>query len=233
MSLPYGFPKWAEGGFAIAKPVGLPRFSAPIPSTTTQYLMRQTFQQFKNQFAALALNTAHPDYATFYLVGEGELQDIGGGAVQWERTYAAVPASHDEYESFSYQFVGFMGIVWQGNWFGTAVTGRAPFARIVSSRYHHDYFLVGAGLTYATAGDIPNVLGQRYYSTSLLDPGTQVTYLADAYTIGSITFLATSPTATAYKALIAAGTEIVAEDSRLTRWQGNVWLRQTRYIIAA
>ena len=58
-------------------------------------------------------------------------------------------------------------------------------------------------------------------------------YLADAYTIGAITFLATSPTRTAYAALIAAGTEIVAEDSRLTRWQGNMWLRQTRYVVAA
>ena len=233
MSLPYGFPKWAEGSYAIAKPVGLPRFSAPIPSTTTQYLMRQTFQQFKNQFAALALNTAHPDYATFYLVGEGELQDIGGGAVQWERTYAAVPASHDEYESFSYQFVGFGGIIWySGNRYGTTITGREPFMRIVSSRYHHDYFLVGAGLTYATAGDIPSVLGQRYYAGGL-DPTLQSTYLWDTDTVGLITYFATSPTATAYKALITAGTEIVAEDSRLTRWQGNMWLRQTRYIIAA
>jgi hypothetical protein len=247
----------------------LPRFSAPIPSTTTKYLLRQDFLQFKNQFSDLALNTAHPDYGSYVLVGEGELQDQGGGVVKWERTYAAVPASHDEFESFAYSFIAFAGLIssviggmatatggfadTSGNVIpsiqlggatgGSYTTGRPRFTRTVNSRLQHDYFLVGAAQTYATAGAIPSIPGLQYYVGGLAE-GQMTDCLIDA--VGWIP--ASVPTRTQYKTWMAAavasgwggavatlttmGSQFVAEDSTLRRWQGNIWLRQTRYILA-
>jgi hypothetical protein len=244
MGLPYTSPKWATGNYALANPVGLPAFSAPIPATTTQCVLRQKFQQFKNQFSALALNTAHPDYATFYLVAEGELFDLGGGVVEWERTYAAVPASYDEFESFAYSFIGFMGTVMNYSGFGggvfnaMVVTGRVPQAFVLNSRVHHDYFMVGAGLTYTTAGAIPSVLATRYYAPVLYGGTPEIClYLWD--TFGAIA--ATNPSRTTYNGWVTDATsnqwaattgQLVAEDSRLTRWWGNIWLRETRYVLA-
>jgi hypothetical protein len=42
----------------------------------------------------------------------------------------------------------------------------------------------------------------------------------------------TSPTAAAYAALVAAGTEIVAEESFVERYAGNIYSRTTKYVVA-
>ncbi len=35
---------------------------------------------------------------------------MGGGVVKWTRTYAAVPATHDEFEKHAYNFIGAVGV---------------------------------------------------------------------------------------------------------------------------
>lgn len=166
MSLPYAAPKWTDGQYAIATPVSLPQFSAPIPGVKEKYLLEQRWQQFLNNYNSagpIALGTAHPDYPNHKLVEEGPLEDIGGGVVQWTRKYCKVPATHNEWQTFAHQFVG-MTIA-----FGTgAYQTRDPQNWVVTSRIQHDYFLVpSTGVTdpilggdtfdITGAGDIPSI----------------------------------------------------------------------------
>lgn len=153
MSLPYPNPKWTDGGFAIATACSLPVFSSPIPAVSTEYVLKQDFMQARNNFAALAFNTTHPDYPTFYLVEEGEKLDQGGAVIRWTRTYAKVPVTHYEYQSANYSFIGMTTDAGGG-----AFQTRARQNKKVTSRMQFDYFLVpSTGITDPITGDIYNV----------------------------------------------------------------------------
>lgn len=281
MSLPYAKPKWLDGNYQIATPINLPVFSSPIPSTTTEYLMRQEYQQFKNNFTPLALSTAHPDYPTFLLVEETDKKDLGGGIIQWTRVFAAVPATHYETESFTYPFIGVLNLLPGG-----VLITRTRKAWTVKSRIQYDYFLapstvtdpiLGTLITITTFNDIPQILDMQYVfqatvggalyggitmATDLLQFASSSTptwpssdqYLAnfvgDALvngwngTIAKIVTFKTStfsggppPTSGHMQGTIdtlnsVMGGIIPAEPSRLTRWQGNIFQRATRYVLA-
>jgi hypothetical protein len=141
----------------------LPQFSSPLPNTSTEYVLQQDFMQFRANFSALALNTAHPssgltpDYSAFKLVAEGERRDMGGGIVRWTRTYAKVPDNYSDWESYSYPFIGMTTLQPDG----TLIT-RLQQAWLVSTRLQHDFFLTGTGGSYSTPGDIPIIMAQVY-----------------------------------------------------------------------
>src|SRR5512146_759864 len=149
MSDQWATPTYVDGDFTVAEPVSLPVFSSPIRATTAEYIFTQDWMQYRADFLPLALNTPHPsagqnpDYSAFLLVSEGPRQDIGGGVVKWTRTYAKVPDPYDEFESYSYPFIGLEGRWNIGNQGNTvAVTGRPRKSAIVNSRVRHEYFLV-------------------------------------------------------------------------------------------
>jgi len=139
----------------------------------------------------------------------------------------------------------------------TNITGRDRRSITAPSRLAHDFFLVGSGGSFSSAGKIPFIKAQQYYWTAV--PGTTIDptnpffwtdYLADSPPFS----LPTIPSRTTYvgwmnNALsmgwdgdpadpVAAGhtpvkpSQIAAEDSRFTRWMGNIWLRQTRFVLA-
>jgi hypothetical protein len=82
---------------------------------------------------------------------------------------------------------------------------------------------------YASASLIPSITAQVYTAGV---GGTYYTdYINDALS-GPFTIVASVPSLTTYLGWVAGKTEIVAEDSQLHRWQGNIFLRQTRYVIA-
>ena len=237
MALQWPEPTYVDGNFDIAEPIGLPVFSSPVRSTTAEYTFTQEWMQSRKSFRSTPLNTAHPsyrqtpDYSAWKLVAEGPRQDVGGGIVKWSRTYAKVPDSHDEYESYSYSFIGFIGVWTVGNLSSSVqATGRPRQSIVVTSRVQHDYFLVGSGGSYATASLIPIIKGQRYLAAV---PGpSEPLYVDYLWDIGGGLANASSPSRTEYNAMIVAGTEIVAEDSRLSRWMGNIFLLQTRFVVA-
>lgn len=177
MSATYTHPSWVDGPYAIAKPVSLPEFSSPLPGIATEYVLRQKYQQFRNNFTPLALNTAHPDYSDFLLVEEGPRQEIDGGVVEWVRTYAKVPATWSDWETFAYPFIGYL---WEVS--GVAIR-RAPDPRRVSIRVQYDYFLVpsngvtdpilgGSTFNISTPGDIPKIWAQLYCFQNTLNGAT-------------------------------------------------------------
>lgn len=214
-----------DGDFTTASAVGKPRISFPIAGDVTAQIITQSFMQLFANFTPTALGTVHPDIATAFLVSEAELQDMGGGVARWDRIYSTIPATRDEYESYSYTFPGF--VYFDG---GITGDGRQPQTNHVPSRIAYEYFLIAAsGQPYTTVSDMiaaEAVDGQRYVFTAY--PNTDTEYLVDSTTYPG--FLATTPSRPTYEALI--GTEIVAENSTYRRWMGNIWEVTTRYVVA-
>jgi hypothetical protein len=217
------------GAYTTATLNGAYRQSFPIAGDVTAKVIEQDFQIAYGSFSALALNTAHATVTTAYLVEETPLSDLGGGIVQWTRRYATKPATRSEYETFSYRFPGYLGT---GNppynqYYGADPVGRDPQVLTVPSRIEYVYARIfSSGGDYTTVAAFFAASGQaaQVYSVSS-NAEARVDYLFD----GSPT---STPTLTAYKALVTAGTEIVAEDSKLTRYMGNIYEISTRYVVA-
>jgi hypothetical protein len=130
----------------------------------------------------LLLNTAHPsaskypDYSSYYLVDEGEKQDVGGGVVKWTQTYSVVPASWDDPESYVYTYPGWTYFAATG---GYSNWGRVPLTERVPSRIRNDYFLVNPAL----GSDAPPV-----YKSAFNIP-TNFAFLATAqFVVGGTTY---------------------------------------------
>jgi hypothetical protein len=257
MSDQWGDPYHADGDFTVPAACWLPAFSSPLAVSTKEYVFTQEWMQSRKTVSATTIGTGHPssgltpDYSAFKLISEGPKNDIGGGLVKWQRTYAKAPDSHDEFESYSYSFIGFVGTISRSG--GVIATGRARNAAVVTSRVRHDYFLVGAGQTYANAGVIPIVRAQGYYAGASPGPAEAIVtdYICDAFTNTDTgqAVPATVPSRSTYNAWVSAALaygfdpgavsvlganpgQIVAEDSRITRWMGPIFLRQTRYVLA-
>lgn len=193
-------------------------------------LGNQEFSQDADSFTPTALNTPHPDdptpsTPTWILVEETNFQDLGANVRQWTRRYARKPDDYSEMGgTIAYNFIGFYGV------FGLnvpAVTGRGRFVEVVPVRVQRDFFLIGpeAYCDYTTPQEIPVIQEQIYYIT---DPEQKTDYLGD----DTILDTPSTPTRTDYEAMIAAQDEIVAQASKVERWQGNIYVRETFYIIA-
>lgn len=225
MSIPYNGPKWSDGGWRFPIPSALPEFSAPIPGVATNYLLTQKWQQSLNGYntdGPLALNTAHPDYGTYYLVSETPKQDIGGGNVEFTRNYLNKPATHTEYSTLIYSFIGFLGVVGINV---QPVTGRLRVARPALAKIVFDYFWIAAAGDYTTADNIPVTNQTKYYDQT--GSVLEVDYLRDSppYTV------ATVPSLTTYNGWVASPAwQIVAEPSSITRYMGTFFQRKTIYI---
>ncbi len=219
---------YQDGNFSTAQAVGESRISFPIPGETTGQFIAQDYMQLFSSFAPLALNTQHPDNPDWYLVGESELNDLGGGVARWTRQFATIPEPLSDYESFAYQFIGLKGT---GNppynqYWDNPGDGRDQFTDTVVSRMLYEYFLCAAGETYPTPQDIPIIPAQPY--TLVDNEDAVINYLLPF----GVYLSDTIPTLEDYRAMIVAGDEIVAEESRVERWAGNIFRRITRYIIA-
>lgn len=249
-------PLFNDGDFTTAQPQGLPKSEAPLPNTSTVYLIRQDFVQFAANFTALAFNTAYPiaPYTNFVLVEEGPRTDMGGGLVKWTRTYAKVPDSYSEFESFIYQYVGFIGTWgWQ-----VSISGRATVTLKTMSRVQRDFYLVGPSGSFSDPGGIPTTQTQKYR----VNVSGYTSWWLDVEAIGDSPPLneATSPTRALYTTWIAnalasgwsspnvvstwgtpgapvfnapsGGGQLCAEDTQLSRWKGNIWMATTRFVLA-
>jgi hypothetical protein len=262
MALQWPEPSYVDGDFTAPVAVSLPVFSSPIRSTTAEYVFSQEWMVFRRNFKPTPLNTKHPsagddpDYSAYVLVSEGPRQDIGGGIVKWQRIYAIKPASHDEYESYAYPFIGFIGSLINNNLASgpsVTATGRGRITHLVTSRVQHDYFLVGVG-AYVTPGDIPALKALRYFAgdtptaqeaneTEFImdetgpiagtspDRTTYTTWISNAISSGWRSGAITTNTAADWAGVTSPG-QFIAEDSRISRWNGNLWLRQTRFVLA-
>jgi hypothetical protein len=222
-------PTYADGDFTIAKPCALPVFSSPLPNVTDQSMFRQPFMQFAANVAPLALNTPYsgsaggciygsgyvPDLSTYFLIKEGEKQDLGNGIVRWERTYSQVPASYDDWQSYAYNIIGTAPI---GPMTSNQV-GRMRSSERVTCRIQNDFFklgatvtdpITGASVTPTTPGGIPQIFALAYCSQFLTGEVQyggyfyRQDYVSDyllSTTVGWLTV--STPSATDYQNMIA------------------------------
>ncbi len=214
LDLPVG----ATGG-TVAKAIGTKILIAPFEDVRTVCVWEQEYEQLASSFAPLAFNTAHPDDGTFFLVRETEPTPFGAGLVHWKRTYAKCPglAARELAEQYVATFWKWgPGTVW------TPRTNRPEMTQPVVSRLVFDYYRLD-GVTYSTPRDIPLVARWYPYVTAL-----GANYLAN--------FLdaTTTPTLTAYLVWVDAASwanQIAVEASTIRLWMGNIWERQTRYVL--
>jgi len=96
-----------DGNFAVPTPTGQRRVTHPFPDDVSAFFYEQDFVQYFADFIALPLSS--PDFSAFgtvnlpvYLTAESPLQDLGGGVAKWTRTFAMIPGSREEYQSFSW-----------------------------------------------------------------------------------------------------------------------------------
>lgn len=236
---------WTDGTWTAAYAVTGPVFSSPIPNTTAQYVLEQDFMQLRANWTPLALNTPHTSsvlaYPQFRLVSEGPRADMGEGICRWTRTYAKVPDSWSEQNgTVSYNFIGYLGT--GGVNVPDAVPQRERFVKVVPVRLQRDYFLTGPGGDYLTDKDIPLLEEQEYYYPSRQNGEVihvPVDYLNSKETIvitpggSEIEFdYDTIPSRKNYKKWVKQGSEIIPETSHVARWMGNIFVRETRYIVA-
>ena len=215
-------PLFIDGDFTVATPVSLPVFSSPLPNDTAQLIFKQDFMQLLVNVTPLALNTPYcttgfiPDLSGYYLIAEGEKQDMGGGVVKWTRTYSAVPASYDDWEPYSYTFIGSgpLGAI------ATAQqVGRMRFSEKVTCRVQNDFFklgvavtdpITGASVTPTTPGAIPQIFALAYCSQFVLSSVQyggyfyRQDYVSDTLVNTNVGWLTVStPTATEYASMIS------------------------------
>lgn len=222
-------PTYLDGTYTAAVAVTLPVFYAPFADqgVNVDYVLTQDFVQAIASYVPLALDTAHPDYSDFKLASESEKRDLGEGIVQWTRTYAKLP---DEFArpggNFSFTFPEIIGNAVIGpNTYG--FTQRLAFTRNVPAKLVRKFFRTNDALA-----DIPVIPQFRIYLTG--QPNIDWPFVSDANSFSGVTV----PSYTQYAALIAADAaasssfSLVAEASRVSVWQGNIYVRETMYVKA-
>lgn len=221
-------PLYVDGDFTSAQPCSLPVLSAPIPHDKVEYVLKQDFIVLRKSFVPLDIMTAHPsasktpDYSAYLLCNESEREDIGGGIVRWTRTYATKPSTWSQIEgNYAYNFIGLAGTFGIGD----LVTGRKRFTRSVPLLVTRDYYLIGAGGDYATSDLIPINAEQLYYFNNAYWP---IDFLFDSPPFAT----ASTPSLTAYLALVSGGSYIDVEASSVEQWLGNFFVRTTRQVKA-
>lgn len=203
--------------------------SYPIAGDVTAVIYSQDYTVPFANYVAPTLSSANADVATAYCIGDSELEDIGAGIARYTRQWATIPANRNEWGSFAYQFPGLLGSSnppYSQYWTADIGGGRDPVTLPAKSRIYHEYFLCAAGQTYTTPGDIPAIEKTRFSLASNLE--ATIVYLLPA----SVYWSDSVPTKEAYQAMIAAEDELVAEDSFLERYAGEIYVRRTRYVIA-
>lgn len=215
-----------SASFDTARACGLPvPIDGPDVTDKTLYAFAQRWTQKKSAYTGTNRNTAHPDasYSTFTLQLESGFTDIGGGVLEWTRTYAKAPAEWNEYNRDPYQFPGMS----QDGSFEGDTRQRDPVVETVRHRINRKYFLIGAGQTYTTvplllASSTEMPLRKKFLGIASGGNSNYVNYL----------FAFSRPTKDQYIAMIDAETEILTEDAKLDRWMGNIHVVTKRYVVA-
>lgn len=236
---------YSDGDLTVPQPNGPRRWRQPF-SDNEVLVFDQDWQVLHDYYEPSVLDIQDDDYPDFFLVLESPATSVGGPVLQMTRSYAKVPSVRDEWESFSYTFPGInANTVSPSRPYYTY--GREPMTLTVPSRVRYDYWHVGFSITPVTQTKIKNpyqipvVEAQRYWGIGgrgwpadenklgELSTPTSEQYLQLVYST-SVPVPVWPSAQTVH--LVYQGAEIVAEDSTINRWMGNIWERKTRYVRA-
>jgi hypothetical protein len=191
---------------------------------TSHFIASQVYRQIAGDYTPPTLDATRTlKSVTTYCVGDTTPQPIEAGLVEFTRRWSTIPATRDDFATVSYQFPGY-----QYNTGDIFIDRGGPRSLTVTARMELEYFLCATGQTYETPAEIPVIERQRF----ILTYGTQGDSDVDYVLFSAFAGFETAPTATAYQAMVAAADEIVAEDSQIERYAGNIWCRVTKYVAA-
>ena len=98
---------YIDGVSATARVNGPKRYLAPIENVRASLdVFQQDYVQLKSAYTSLPLASTDPSNPGYYLVGEAAPADLGGGILQWTRTYAKIPDARTRYESYGWLVPG-------------------------------------------------------------------------------------------------------------------------------
>jgi len=186
----------------------VPRFKYPFQGLgdTSGYVVERDYVQNGDYFSPLALDTADATYTSAFLFEETQPNPIGNGLVEWTRKYGTVPSTFSYNTSESYSFIGY-----------------------------YDSYDTNAG--YRDSYPTPTILKVTNYFIKSTDIETDFPFVADDFSFVSVNSRAekinyvdgtSSPTISAYQALVSGGTYINVRDSLITRayGAGNIYRKQ-------
>lgn len=240
------------GDFTVARPNGGKEWKSYGPDNSGKYFT-QAFVQLASKRQLLPLNSVYNAggevLSNYYLVGESDAQDLGGGIVQWERTYAPIFADHVEYEQYAFAFplmpfsstVPLRGYNRVDAWdtklvskhflVGTSIRDRTPFTNITTP---DDIPILSPVPIVDVYGATTNDLTLAYHSPiqnpELVPDAVQNTD-GNSIAYGTIWISGSgySIRREDYEAFVTSGRNIVIQSSVIKRVFGNLWVRVTRY----
>jgi hypothetical protein len=95
-----------DGDFTVATACGPKQIEYPFEGDTESMVISQEFMQLQASFKRLPLDTRQSARLDAFLVNEDGFQNLGGGVMKWTRTYATIPQSRRENETFAYTLPG-------------------------------------------------------------------------------------------------------------------------------
>lgn len=218
---------YRSGNHTVATACSAAVFSAPFEGVTAEYVLTQQYQIDEDYYVPLALDTPYAISPSplfdYKLAFEGNKQSKGGGIVEWTRIYIKLPTDYEDVRgTFAFTFPGFSGVLPGGGSVGNggSAVARRPLNQTVPKKVLRQFYITS---TPATSIIISQKF-QPYYQF----PTQYFEYVGDA----NAAYVATTPSRTAYDALIAAGTYIVAEATTWSRWMGNFYIAETTYVKA-
>lgn len=124
----------------------MPRASYPFPQDPTAIIYSVDYTVPFDNYVAPVIGTAHATLTTAYLIGDSELQDLGGGICRYTRQWATIPANRNEWSTKDYEFIGYITSTsaqppFSQYWDQPPDGGRDPDVRRVKLRLYHEYFL--------------------------------------------------------------------------------------------
>jgi hypothetical protein len=213
-----------DGDFTIATAVSDIRESAPFVQfgIATIYVIDQDFCIARAFYSPLAIDTAHPTLAGYFLAKESPYQPVSiNHIVKWTRTYSKVPSNFSRPS-------GTMPYTFPAMLTGDSTTSRlAPKTMTVNARMQTDFFHT------SDPDSITVIQPQRYVLAAHTDTDASSSEFGQPIVTNGAAFTETLPNVGAYKTMVATEIEIVPEASKITpNWMGNIHMRETLYIKA-
>jgi hypothetical protein len=105
-----------QAAWNVAVTVGLPVWEEVIPEIRNKIAFRQRHMQTAASYSPLALSTTYtahgvygvPNSPSYFLVGEENLTDKGGGVVEFDRVWASVPTTWLSFEDYAYTYPAYI-----------------------------------------------------------------------------------------------------------------------------
>ena len=190
----------------------IPTITMPIPQDSTARVITETWLQDPDYFTATSLGTVHDVWdgtggkSTAYLVEETGFTILDNGLQEWQKVFATIPATRYEFVVHSYVVLGAKTNSSSTNYL------RKPFSKRVVARVEHRYF--------HTANPDADITLQKKFQPK--HNGNEVDYVANN----------TTPQYSTYVQKVVDGDRIMADDSALERWKGNIYERRNLTVLA-